>query len=124
MGIDLMNFSSNTSNDRNTGSFYLNANNTTSNSNANIGSGTLLNKLISMVYSLLVVSKTNNKIPLSVGREIEGSGVTRESKEQEIYTTKYMILKTLNQHIKTQEKEKLTILKLRKLTIIQTITVT
>lgn len=78
MGIDLMNFSSNTSNDTNTGSFYLNANNTTSNSNANIGSGTLLNKLISMVYSLLVVSKTNNKTPLSVGREIEGSGVTRE----------------------------------------------
>ena len=81
MGIDLMNFSSNTSNDTNTGSFYLNANNTTSNSNSNIGSGTLLNKLISMVYSLLVVSRTNNKIPLSVGREIEGSGVTREWKE-------------------------------------------
>ena len=78
MGIDLMNFSSNTSNDTNTGSFYLKANNTTSNSNANIGSGTLLNKLISVVYSLLVVSKTNNKTPLSVGREIEGSGVTRE----------------------------------------------
>ena len=78
MGIDLMNFSSNTSNDTNTGSFYLNANNTTSNSNSNIGSGTLLNKLISVVYSLLVVSKTNNKTPLSVGREIEGSGVTRE----------------------------------------------
>lgn len=77
MGIDLMNFSSNTSNDTNTGSFYLNANNTTSNSNTNIGSGTLLNKLISVVYSLLVVSKTNNKTPLSVGREIEGSGVTR-----------------------------------------------
>ena len=81
MGIDLMNFSSNTSNDTNTGSFYLNANNTTSNSNSNIGSGTLLNKLISMVYSWLVVSRTKNTSPLSVGREIEGSGVTREWKE-------------------------------------------
>lgn len=78
MGIDLMNFSSNTSNDTNTGSFYLNANNTTSNANTNIDSGTLLNKLISVVYSLLVVSRTNNKTPLSVGREIEDSGVTRE----------------------------------------------
>ena len=78
MGISLINFSSNTSNDTNTGSFYLNANNTTSNSNSNIGSGTLFNKLISMAYSLLVVSKTNNKTPLSVGNLGEDSGVTRQ----------------------------------------------
>lgn len=78
MGISLINFSSNTSNDTNTGSFYLNANNTTSNSNSNIGSGNLFNKLISMAYSLLVVSKTNNKTPLSVGNLGEDSGVTRQ----------------------------------------------
>ena len=69
VGISLVNFSSNTSNSLNCSTFYLNANNATSNSNANIDSGTLLNiyKYIKMAYSLLVVGKTNNKISLSVG---------------------------------------------------------
>ena len=69
VGISLVNFSSNTSNGLNCSTFYLNANNATSNSNANIDSGTLLNiyKYINMAYSLLVVGKTNNKISLSVG---------------------------------------------------------
>ena len=69
VGISLVNFGSNTSNGLNCSTFYLNANNATSNSNANIDSGTLLNiyKYIKMAYSLLVVGKTNNKISLSVG---------------------------------------------------------
>ena len=69
IGISLVNFGSNTSNELNCSTFYLNANNATSNSNANIDSGTLLNiyKYINMAYSLLVVGKTNNKISLSVG---------------------------------------------------------
>ena len=69
VGISLVNFSSNTSNGLNCSTFYLNANNATSNSNANIDSGTLLNKIgyINMAYSLLVVGRTNSKISLSVG---------------------------------------------------------
>lgn len=69
VGISLVNFSSNTSNGLNCSTFYLHANNATSNSNTNIDSGTLLNiyKYIKMAYSLLVVGKTNNKISLSVG---------------------------------------------------------
>ena len=69
VGISLVNFSSNTSNGLNCSTFYLNANNATSNANANIDSGTLLNmyKYVNRAYSLLVVGKTNNKISLSVG---------------------------------------------------------
>ena len=69
VGISLLNFSSNTSNGLNCSTFYLNANNATSNANANIDSGTLLNiyKYVNRAYSLLVVGKTNNKISLSVG---------------------------------------------------------
>lgn len=69
VGISLVNFSSNTSNGLHCGAFYLNANNATSNANANIDSGTLLNiyKYVNRAYSLLVVGKTNNKISLSVG---------------------------------------------------------
>ena len=69
VGISLVNFSSNTSNALNCSTFYLNANNATSNANANIDSGTLLNiyKYVNRAYSLLVVGKTNNKISLSVG---------------------------------------------------------
>ena len=68
-GISLVIFSSNTSNGLNCSTFYLNANNATSNSNANIDSGTLLNmyKYVNRAYSLLVVGKTNSKISLSVG---------------------------------------------------------
>ena len=69
VGISLVNFSSNTNNGLNCSTFYLNANNATSNSNANIDSGTLLNiyKYVNRAYSLLVVGKTNSKISLSVG---------------------------------------------------------
>ena len=69
VGISLVIFSSNTSNGLNCSTFYLNANNATSNSNANIDSGTLLNMIgyINMAYSLLVVGRTNSKISLSVG---------------------------------------------------------
>ena len=69
VGISLVIFSSNTSNGLNCSTFYLNANNATSNSNANIGSGTLLNiiKYTKRAYSLLVVGKINSKISLSVG---------------------------------------------------------
>ena len=69
VGISLVNFSSNTSNGLNCSTFYLNANNATSNSNANIDSGTLLNiyKYVNRAYSLLVVGKINSKISLSVG---------------------------------------------------------
>ena len=69
VGISLVIFSSNTSNGLNCSTFYLNANNATSNSNANIDSGTLLNiyTYTKRAYSLLVVGKINSKISLSVG---------------------------------------------------------
>lgn len=69
VGISLVNFGGNASYGLNCSTFYLHANNATSNSNTNIDSGTLLNiyKYINMAYSLLVVGKTNNKISLSVG---------------------------------------------------------
>ena len=69
VGISLVIFSSNTSNGLNCSTFYLHANNATSNSNANIDSGTLLNIMdnINRAYSLPVVGRTNSKISLSVG---------------------------------------------------------
>lgn len=67
-------FSSNTDNGLNAGSFYLNANNATSNANANIDSGDLLHKT-STTSPCLLVGRTKNYAPLCVGREIEGSGV-------------------------------------------------
>ena len=77
MGIGHIIFSRNTSNGLNCSSFYLNANNDSSNSNANIDSASLL-KHTTMPYTLPVVGRTNDYIPLSVGRETEGSGVTRQ----------------------------------------------
>ena len=69
VGISLVNFSSNTSNGLNCSTFYLNANNATSNSNTNIGTGTLLNIIdyTNRAYSLPVVGRTKSKISLSVG---------------------------------------------------------
>ena len=68
VGISLVNFSRNTNNGLNCSTFYLNANNVTSNSNVNIDSGVLLNIIgyINRTYSLLV-GRTNSKTSLSVG---------------------------------------------------------
>ena len=67
-------FSSNTDNGLNAGSFYLNANNDTSNANGNIDSGDLLHKT-STTSPCLQAGRTKNYAPLCVGREIESSGV-------------------------------------------------
>ena len=67
-------FSSNTDNGLNAGSFYLNANNGTSNANENIDSGDLLHKT-NTTSPCLQVGRTKNYAPLCVGREIESSGV-------------------------------------------------
>lgn len=69
-----VNFSSNASNGLNAGSFYLNANNATSNANSNIGSGDLLHKT-RITFPCLLIGKTNYYTPLCVGRVTEGSGV-------------------------------------------------
>lgn len=67
VGIDYVIFSRNTSNSLNAGSFYLNANNATSNANANIDSGDLLHKT-NIVNPCLFAGRTNNYTPLCVGR--------------------------------------------------------
>ena len=67
-------FSSNTDNGLNAGRFYLNANNATSNANANIDSGDLLHNY-NTTSPCRSEGKTKNYAPLCVGREIEGSGV-------------------------------------------------
>ena len=72
VGISLVNFSSNTSNGLNCSTFYLNANNGTSNANGNIDSGDLLHKT-STASPCLQVGRTKNYAPLCVGREIESS---------------------------------------------------
>lgn len=74
MRVNHVIFSSNTDNGLNAGSFYLNANNATSNANANIDSADLLPNLL-MINPCLAAGRTNNYAPLCVGREIEGSGV-------------------------------------------------
>lgn len=46
-GYSLVMFSSNTNNAGNAGTFYLNANNATSNANVNISTGNLINQIYS-----------------------------------------------------------------------------
>jgi len=67
------NFSSNSGNDLNASTFYLNANNDSSNSNANIGSVSL-----SKNHGRFILSRMEKYIhPIRVGRETEDSGGTR-----------------------------------------------
>ena len=67
MRVNHVIFSSNTDNGLNAGSFYLNANNATSNANSNIGSADLLPNPY-MINPCLFAGKTNNYTPLCVGR--------------------------------------------------------
>lgn len=67
-------FSSNASNGLNAGRFYLNANNATSNANANIDSGDLLQHY-SITKPCLCEGRTNNYTSLCVGRDSEDSEV-------------------------------------------------
>ena len=69
MGVNHVIFSSNTDNGLNAGSFYLNANNATSNANANIDSADLLPNSF-MINPCLFVGRRNNYTPLCVGRVI------------------------------------------------------
>lgn len=74
MWVNYVLFSRNTNNGLNSGSFYLNANNATSNANSNIDSGDLLHKT-NIVNPCLPVGKTNYYTPLCVGKVAEDSGV-------------------------------------------------
>jgi len=62
----------NLNNGTNTGTFYWNLNNTSTNSNANIG-GRILESCVGI--QSLPLGKINNKTPLCVGSENENSGV-------------------------------------------------
>ena len=67
MGVNHVIFSGTADYGLNAGSFYLNANNATSNSNSNIDSADLLPNAY-MINPCLFTGRTNNYAPLCVGR--------------------------------------------------------
>jgi hypothetical protein len=70
-------FSSNASNSLKCSGFDVNANNTTSNSDASLGSGILFRQNNAPDACPYQHGKIHYYAPLCVGREIEDSGVTR-----------------------------------------------
>jgi hypothetical protein len=70
-------FSGNANNGTLDGTFYLNGNNSTSNSNSNIGDSALLKNDLSLTFPCPLV-KRKSKTPLCVGTVMEDSGVTRQ----------------------------------------------
>ena len=65
---------SNANNGLNAGPLYLNLNNVTTNSNVNIGTGNLINKIALAVPTHMV---KYIKTPIRIGRETEDPGVSR-----------------------------------------------